>query len=106
MNTLTTPSPVAAEPRLNYRKASPSVIAGMMALQQAVNQSGLEHSLLELVKLRASQINGCAFCVDMHARDAKRHGESDARLHLLSVWEEAPVFSPREPSWVGSRALW
>jgi len=90
-----TPS-TAAAPRLNYRKASPKIVAGMLALQQAVNDCGLEQSLLELVKLRASQLNGCAFCVDMHARDAKHHGETDARLHLLAVWEEAPVFTPRE----------
>lgn len=95
MDTLNRTSPALA-PRLNYRKASPQIVAGLAVLQQAVNQSGLERPLLELVKLRASQINGCAFCVDMHARDAKHHGENDERLYLLAVWEEAAVYSSRE----------
>lgn len=68
----------------------------MMALQQAANRSALERPLLELVKLRASQINGCAFCIDMHAREAKHAGETDERLHLLNAWEEAGVYTPRE----------
>ena len=68
----------------------------MYALQQAVNQCGLESSLLELVKLRASQINGCAFCIDMHFRDAKQKGETDERLYLLNAWREAPGYTARE----------
>ncbi len=91
-----TPATPAAQPRLNYRQASPKVIAGMLALQRAANESGLEHSLHELVKLRASQINGCAFCIDMHFRDAKAAGETDERLYLLNAWEEAPCYTPRE----------
>ena len=68
----------------------------MSALEIASRKLGLEPALLELVKLRASQINGCAFCVDLHTRDARAAGESDERMHLVCVWHEAPVFSPRE----------
>jgi AhpD family alkylhydroperoxidase len=82
--------------RIQYEQASPVAVKAMSALQAAVNHSGLEPSILELVKLRASQINGCAYCVDMHSKDMKAHGEDDERLHLLSVWREAPHYSPRE----------
>jgi AhpD family alkylhydroperoxidase len=61
-----------------------------------VRESGLEHSLIELVKLRASQINGCGFCVDMHAADARKAGETERRLHAVAVWRETPFFTPRE----------
>jgi AhpD family alkylhydroperoxidase len=83
-------------PRLAYWKAAPSVYQAMLALEEAARSTGLESSLYELVKLRVSQINGCAFCVDMHARDAKKLGETDGRLHLLAVWHEAFCFTPRE----------
>ena len=82
--------------RLDYRSASPQVFKAMSALEIASRKLGLEPALLELVKLRASQINGCAFCVDLHTRDARAAGESDERMHLVCVWPEAPVFSPRE----------
>lgn len=85
-----------SEPRLNHRNASPAAMQAMLGLQKAVNESGLEHSLLELVKLRASLINGCAFCIDMHVRDARKAGETEQRLHLLSAWHEAPVYTARE----------
>ncbi|HEU5395727.1 MAG TPA: carboxymuconolactone decarboxylase family protein [Verrucomicrobiae bacterium] len=85
-----------SEPRLNYRKASPPALQAMWNLQKAVNDCGLEHSLLELVKLRASLINGCAFCIDMHFRDARKAGETEQRLNLLSAWHEAPVYTARE----------
>ena len=65
-------------------------------LQRAVSRSGLDDRLLELVKLRASQINGCAYCVDMHSRDARRAGETEQRLYALSAWRETPFFTPRE----------
>ena len=68
----------------------------MLALNQFVHDSGLEHSLLELVKTRASQINGCAFCIDMHTIDARAAGESEQRLYLLNAWREAPFYSDRE----------
>lgn len=85
-----------AQPRINYRNASATAIAAMSALQAAVNRSGLEKPLLELVKLRASLLNRCAFCIDMHFRDAKAAGESDERLYLLNAWEETQVYTPRE----------
>ncbi|RYJ00780.1 MAG: carboxymuconolactone decarboxylase family protein [Acetobacteraceae bacterium] len=68
----------------------------MLALEKAVVSSGLEHSLIELVKTRASQLNGCAFCIDMHTRDALKAGEAPARLFLLDAWREAPQYTPRE----------
>ena len=86
----------AAQPRLNYRKASPAAVAAMSALQAVVNRSSLEKPLLELVKLRASLLNHCAFCIDMHFREARNAGESDERLYLLSAWAETSVYSPRE----------
>ena len=68
----------------------------MLALQHAVEASGLEHSLLELVKIRASQINGCAYCIDMHTKDARAAGETEQRIYALSAWHEAPFFTARE----------
>jgi AhpD family alkylhydroperoxidase len=82
--------------RLDAMKASPGAFNAMMALQTYVNGSGLERPLLELVKIRASRINGCAFCLAMHTRDARKLGESDERMQLLDAWHEAPVFSARE----------
>jgi AhpD family alkylhydroperoxidase len=83
-------------PRLNFYTASPQAIKAMLAMTNTVKELGLEPSLLELIKLRASQLNGCAFCVDMHATDARKGGESERRLYALSVWREAPFFSDRE----------
>jgi AhpD family alkylhydroperoxidase len=68
----------------------------MDGLERYVRQSGLEKPLLELVKLRASQINGCAYCVDMHTKDARAHGETEQRLYAVAVWKEAPFFTDRE----------
>jgi AhpD family alkylhydroperoxidase len=68
----------------------------MLNLQKEVDASGLEHSLLELVKMRASQINGCAYCLDMHSKDARAAGETEQRLYALSAWHEAPFYTPRE----------
>ena len=82
--------------RLEANKVAPDGYKAMSALQAYVTSCGLEASLLELVKIRASQINGCAFCIAMHTKDARKLGESDERMHLLNAWEEAPVFSPRE----------
>ncbi|HEX5471940.1 MAG TPA: carboxymuconolactone decarboxylase family protein [Lacipirellulaceae bacterium] len=82
--------------RIDYKNVSPAVTKAMFGLQAAVNHSGLEHSLLELVKLRASQINGCAHCIEMHFKDAKAQGETDGRLYLLDAWREAPFYSARE----------
>jgi AhpD family alkylhydroperoxidase len=82
--------------RFDYRSVAPEVYNGMLKVQAVVNASGLEKSLLELVKLRASQINGCAFCIDMHFKDAVAEGESAQRLYLLDAWREAPLYTPRE----------
>ncbi|WP_458098411.1 carboxymuconolactone decarboxylase family protein [Roseomonas sp. WA12] len=83
-------------PRLNYFAAAPKLLQAMMALENAVLSSGLEHSLIELVKTRASQLNNCAFCIEMHTRDAMKAGESPARLLLLDAWHEAPHYTDRE----------
>lgn len=99
MNTPTlteNPATLPAQPRVNYAKVAPAVLSAMAALQSVVNRSGLEPSLLELVKLRASSLNHCAFCIDMHARDALAAGETSKRLFLLHAWHEAPVYSERE----------
>lgn len=82
--------------RLNPWEAAPQLMNAMLQLEQAVAGSGLERSLIELVKIRASQINGCAFCLHMHTRDARADGESDERMHLLAAWRESPLFTGRE----------
>ena len=82
--------------RLDYSHAYPQGFKAMIGLQSAVDAGGLEHSLLELVKMRASQINGCAYCLDMHSKDARAAGETEQRLYLLNAWREAPFYSPRE----------
>src|ERR1700742_3815164 len=82
--------------RLDFYKASPTGTRAMMALEKAVSECGLEKSLTELVRLRASQINGCAFCVDMHTTDARKGGETDRRLATVVVWRETPFFTERE----------
>lgn len=83
-------------PRMNYYAAAPKVLQAMLALTKISEDSGLEHSLLELVKIRASQINGCAFCIHMHSRDAIAAGETAERLLLLDAWRESPLFTDRE----------
>jgi AhpD family alkylhydroperoxidase len=83
-------------PRLDYIAVAPKLLGAMMNLQKAVASSGLEESLIRLVEVRASQINGCAFCIDMHTRAAREGGESEARLYLLDAWREAPHYTPRE----------
>ncbi|GAB6876564.1 carboxymuconolactone decarboxylase family protein [Thermaerobacter litoralis] len=82
--------------RVDYATVSPGALEAMRALESYVARSGLERRLLHLIKLRASQINGCAFCVDMHAREARADGESEERLGLVAVWQDAPVFTERE----------
>lgn len=82
--------------RLDYYKAAPEVLKAMMALETAAVNSGLEHSLIELVKTRASQINNCAYCIHMHTRDARKAGETEERLYLLSAWRESPLYTDRE----------
>lgn len=82
--------------RINLLKVSPAAAKAMFGLQGAVDASGLDHSLVELVKMRASQINGCAYCLDMHSKDALAAGETVQRLVLLDAWREAPMYSQRE----------
>lgn len=82
--------------RLDMTKAAPESYAAMLQLQRHVNETPLEKPLKELVKIRASQINGCAFCLAMHTRDAVKAGESHERIHLLDAWRDSKVFTPRE----------
>ena len=84
------------EQRLNYVKIAPAGIQAMYRLSKYVEDSGLEHSLIELVKIRASQINGCAYCIDMHTIDARAQGETEQRIYLLDAWREAPFYTARE----------
>jgi AhpD family alkylhydroperoxidase len=77
-------------------KLAPDAIKAMFALEGSIRASGLEHSLLHLVKLRASQINGCAFCIHMHTTDARKLGETEMRLYMLNAWRESPLYSDRE----------
>ena len=84
------------EQRLDFYKASPDALKALIALDVAVGKLGLEPALLDLVKLRASQINGCAFCVDLHASDLRKKGESERRVYAVTVWRETPFFTPRE----------
>lgn len=82
--------------RLMPGKIAPDAYKALGAVQGYVNECGLEESLMELVKLRASQINGCAWCIDMHTKDARAMGETEQRLYLLGAWREAPFYSARE----------
>ena len=82
--------------RFDYAKVAPGVYHAMLGLEKYLHESGLEESLLHLIKLRASQINGCAYCIDMHWKDLKSIGEEDRRLYELDAWEESPFYSERE----------
>ncbi len=82
--------------RIDYAHVMPEAPRAMMGLQRVVDSSGLDPKLLERVKVRASQINGCAHCLDMHTKDARALGETEQRLYLVAAWREAPVYTPRE----------
>ncbi|TDN61107.1 carboxymuconolactone decarboxylase family protein [Paraburkholderia sp. BL10I2N1] len=82
--------------RLDFYKANPNAIKALLALEERIGKSSLEKSLTELVRLRASQINGCAFCVDMHTTDARKGGETERRLATVVAWRETPFFTDRE----------
>ena len=84
------------KPRMNFYQAAPDTIKALCTLETQVQGSGLEQSLIELVKIRASQLNGCAYCINMHTQDARKRGETEQRLYLLNAWREAPVYSERE----------
>jgi AhpD family alkylhydroperoxidase len=82
--------------RVDYAQVAPGAVHAMSGLEKYIHQSGIEQPLLELVKFRASQINGCAYCLDMHSKDARAAGETEQRLYTLSAWREAPFYTPRE----------
>jgi AhpD family alkylhydroperoxidase len=84
------------ESRLEIQKVAPQAYRTMAALETYVRNSGLEESLILLMKLRASQINGCSYCIDMHTKDARANGESEQRLYALTAWRETPFFTDRE----------
>jgi AhpD family alkylhydroperoxidase len=84
------------KPRLNPIQAAPETMKAVIALEEHLVKSGLEQSLFHLVKTRASQINGCAYCIHMHTRDARVHGETEERLYLLDAWRESPLYTERE----------
>jgi AhpD family alkylhydroperoxidase len=84
------------KPRMNFYQAAPDTIKALSALETQIQSTGLEQSLIELVKTRASQINGCAFCLDMHTKDARARGETEQRLYALSAWRETPFYTDRE----------
>lgn len=82
--------------RIDMTKINPAAIKPMYALEAYIRHCGIDHPLLELVKMRASQINGCAYCLDMHSKDARAAGETEQRLYLLNAWREAPFYTDRE----------
>ncbi len=84
------------KPRLEYRKVAPGVVGAILGLGKYVRSSGLDPSLVNLVDIRASQINGCAWCLDMHTKDARAAGESEQRVYALSAWRETPFYTVRE----------
>src|SRR5258705_7265025 len=86
------------KPRMNFYQAAPDAIKALSALEAQVQGSGLEQSLIELVKTRASQINGCAFCINMHTQDARKHGETEQRLYLLNAWRVSPLYTHPAPA--------
>jgi AhpD family alkylhydroperoxidase len=84
------------KPRMNFYQAAPDTLKALNALEAQVQASGLEQSLIELVKTRASQINGCAYCINMHTVDARKRGETEQRLYLLNAWRDSPLYTDRE----------
>src|SRR4051812_43666358 len=85
-----------ANQRLRYPRIAPDAFRAMLALEEYVRTTGIDSALLHLVRLRASYLNGCAFCVDMHTKDARAEGETEQRIYAIPVWRETPFFSPRE----------
>ena len=84
------------KPRINLMNVSPGIVNAMLGLEKQVSKSGLDSKLLDLVRMRASQINGCAYCLDMHSKDARAAGETEQRLYGLNAWRETPYYSARE----------
>jgi AhpD family alkylhydroperoxidase len=84
------------KPRMNFFEAAPDTLKALRALEAQIQSTGLEKSLIEIVKIRASQINGCAFCLNMHTEDARKRGETEQRIYLISAWRESPLYTDRE----------
>ncbi|HLZ50333.1 MAG TPA: carboxymuconolactone decarboxylase family protein [Candidatus Acidoferrum sp.] len=84
------------EPRIDARKYAPEAQKALAAIEKYLSESGLEHRLIHLMKMRASQINGCAYCIDMHSKDARAIGETEQRLYELDAWRETPFYNDRE----------
>jgi len=84
------------EERIHYMKVSPGAYRGLLEMEKYLNECGLEELLLKLVNLRVSQINGCAYCLDLHWKDLRALGESEQRMYSLDAWEESPYYSDRE----------
>ena len=84
------------EPRIDYRKYAPEGLKALLSLEKYVAECGLDEKLIHLIKMRASQINGCAFCIDMHSKDARASGETEQRLYELDAWRETPFYTDRE----------
>ncbi len=84
------------QPRIDHRNASPEAMNAMLGLERFLHSCGLPENLLHLIKLRVSQINGCAYCIDMHSKDLRAAGETEQRLYLLDAWQEAPFYTERE----------
>ena len=82
--------------RIDLMHVNPGVVQAMLGLERQIRQAGLDPGLLDLVRMRASQINGCAYCLDMHSKDARANGETEQRLYGLDAWREAPYYSPKE----------
>ena len=82
--------------RIDLMHINPGIIHAMLGLERQVHQDGFDRAMLDLVRMRASQINGCAYCLDMHSKDARANGESEQRLYALNAWRETPFYSPRE----------
>jgi AhpD family alkylhydroperoxidase len=82
--------------RMNYFAKAPDLMKAVMAVEAAIEATGFDRRLIHLIKLRASQINGCAYCVDMHVKEARHDGEPEQRIHLISAWRESPLYSERE----------
>jgi AhpD family alkylhydroperoxidase len=84
------------QPRIDYRKFNPAPLQALLSMEQYIAGCGLDHKLVHMLKLRASQINGCAYCIDMHSIDARAAGETEQRLYALDAWRETPFYDERE----------
>src|SRR5688572_12080210 len=87
---------VMPAPRIDVQKVAPAAMQALFKVEEYVSASGLDYLLIHLVKMRASQINGCAYCLDMHSRDTRRHGETEQRLYVLSGWRDSSLYTPKE----------